>query len=86
MTVFCPNIQADLVYSHTGYYVISYLSAFVEQEITTENGASDDYVSNFSGAAFCLPHQPVGFLLGKTSNGVLPYVMDRVRHRSSTTK
>ena len=50
-----------------GYDVTSYFqSAFIEVRKTAENAASDGFGSNFSGAAFCLPHQLVGFLLGKT--------------------
>ena len=34
---------------------------------SVQNAASDGFGSNFSGAAFCLLHQLVGFLLGKSS-------------------
>ena len=30
---------------------------------TAKNAAADSFGSNFSGVAFCLPHQFVGFLL-----------------------
>ena len=40
------DTQADLIYSHTGYDVISYFqSAFIEVENTAENAASDVFVS-----------------------------------------
>ena len=48
-----------------------------------ENAASHGFVSNFSGATFCPPHQLVGPLLGKAPNDVLPYAMTPVHHRSS---
>ena len=52
------------VYNHTGYDITSYFrSAFIEVGKPAENAASDDFGSNFSGAAFCLPHQLVGILL-----------------------
>ena len=60
----CTDTHADLVYSHTGYYIISYFrSAFIEVRKTTENAASDSF-GFFCDAAFCLPHQSVGILLG----------------------
>ena len=58
------NIRADIVFSHTDYDVTSYFrSAYIEVRKTSENAASDDFWSNFSGAAFCLSHQLVGILL-----------------------
>ena len=58
------GIHADLIYSHAGYDVTSYFrSAFIEVRKTVENAASDGFGSNVSGAAFCLPHQLVRFLL-----------------------
>ena len=52
-----------VVYSHTGYDVISYFrSAFTEVQKTAENADSDGFGSNFSGAALCLPHRLVGIL------------------------
>ena len=60
----CTDIHADLVYSRTGYDVTRYFrSAFVEVRKTAENVASGGFVSNFSGAAFCLPCQLVDILL-----------------------
>ena len=58
------DIRADLVYGFTGYDVTSYFrSAFTEVQKAAENAASDGIGSNFSDAAFCLPHQLVGILL-----------------------
>ena len=53
-------IHADIVYSHTGYDVTSYFHQSSQK--TAANAACDGFGSNFSGAAFCLPHQLVGFL------------------------
>ena len=48
----------------TGYDVTSYFRlAFIKVRKTVDNAASDGFRSNFSGAAFCLPHQLVGILL-----------------------
>ena len=64
ITEFYTDFLPDLIYSHTGYDDISYFwSAFIEVENMAENAVSDGFVSNFSGAAFFLPNQPVGFLL-----------------------
>ena len=56
---------ADLVYRNTGYEVINpssrYFSKFEKK--TVESAASFGFGLNFSGAALCLPHQLVGFLL-----------------------
>ena len=51
---FRRDIHADLVYSRTGYHVISYFrSAFFEVlKKAAENAASGGFGSNFSGAAF----------------------------------
>ena len=55
--------KRTLVYSCTGRDVTSYFqSAFIEVRKTAENGASNGFRPNFSGAAFCLA-QPVGGLL-----------------------
>ena len=53
--VFCDNFRPEVVSD-----VIR--SAFLEVRKTIENAASSGFVSNFSGTAFCLPHQLVGFL------------------------
>ena len=47
-----------------GYDDISYSDRDLWMfEKTAQNAPSDGVGSNFSGAAFCLPHQLVGFLL-----------------------
>ena len=60
----CTDINDELIYSHTRYHVTSFFRlAFIEVRKTVENAASYDFLSNFSGVAFCLPHQLVGILL-----------------------
>ena len=57
------NIYADIVYSHSGYDVISYFqSAFIKVRKTAKIAPSDadGFGLNFSGAALYLPHQLVG--------------------------
>ena len=61
ITNFYTNIHADLLDSHTGYDAIS---VYTSSKETAQNAASDGFGSGFSGVAFCLPHQLVGFLLG----------------------
>ena len=57
------GIHVDIVYSNTGYDVTSYFgSAVIEVRETAENAASYGFGTNFSGAAFYLPHPLVGFL------------------------
>ena len=49
------DIHDELANSHTGYDITSnFRLAFIEFRKTAENTASDDFGSNFSGAAFCL--------------------------------
>ena len=56
----------------TGYDVTRYYrSAFIEVRQTAENAASDGFGSNFSGAAFCLPHQLVGILFSNFDRNLL---------------
>ena len=63
------DIQADIVFSHTGYDFTSYFrSTFIEVRKSARNAASDGR-SNLSGAALCLA-QPLGGLLVLTA-GVL---------------
>ena len=50
----CTDIRADLVngrHDTTSYFRM----AFIGVRQTAENAPSDGFVSNFSGAAFCLP-------------------------------
>ena len=49
----------------------------VQEKKMVENAASHGFLSIFSGTTFCLHHQLVGFVLGKTPNDVLPYAMTR---------
>ena len=64
ITKFIMDIQAEIVYSQTGYCVISYFRlTFTEVRKTTGIAASDGWWPNFSSAASCLLHQLVGFLL-----------------------
>ena len=57
----CTDIPADLVYSDNGYDVISYFQSKFEKN--SRKCPSDGFRSNFSSAAFCLPHQLVGVLI-----------------------
>ena len=58
------DIHVDLVYSQTGYDVISYFRlALLEVRKTAANAATNGFWSNFSGAAFCLSHQLMDLLL-----------------------
>ena len=58
------NFLPHLVNGHTEYDITSnFRSAFIEVRKPAENAASDGFGSNFSDAAFCLPHQMVGILL-----------------------
>ena len=67
------DIRADIVYSHTGYDVTrNFRSAFIEVRKTAQNAAFDGFGSKFSGAAFCLLHQLVGFLLLFTTSDTAP--------------
>ena len=50
-------------------------------EKTVQNAASDGFGSKFSGAAFCLLHQLVGFLLGKTRRCAFWPFWDDLRRR-----
>ena len=63
-TKFHTDIHADLVYNHSGYDVTSKFRSALFEVLTktAKNAASDVFVSNFSGAAFCLA-QPIGGLL-----------------------
>ena len=62
--LFNVEIHAGLLYSRTRYDVTSYFRfALIKIRKTAENAACDGFGSKFSGAAFCLPHQLVGFLL-----------------------
>ena len=64
ITTFYKDTHADLVYSRVKYDVISYFwSAFLEFRKNDRNATSAGFGSNFSGAAFCLPYQLVGYLL-----------------------
>ena len=55
---FYPDIQAELIFSHISYFQ----SGFIDVRKRPTNAASDGFGSNFSGVAFCLPHQLVSFL------------------------
>ena len=71
-----------LFYSHTGYDVTSFRSAFIEVRNTAENVASGGFGSNFGGAAFCLIHQLVGILLGQNAaTAFCPVVIGSVGRR-----
>ena len=49
------DTHADLVYSHTGYDVISYIqSAFIKVRKTAKY-AFNGFGLNFCGAVFCMP-------------------------------
>ena len=68
------DTQADSFYSCTGYDVASYFqSAFIDVRKTAENAASDDFASNFSGAAFCQPYQMEGILFIATRHNQIIY-------------
>ena len=57
------DIHADLVYTQTGYDVISYFqSAFLEAKKTAENATSNGFVLILFALRFCLSHQLVGFV------------------------
>ena len=58
------DIHADLVYSHAEM-TLSLLPVGIcgSSKNLAHNAAFNGFWSNFSGAAFCLPHQLVGFLL-----------------------
>ena len=53
------SLQPNRIWRHQVLPIGIYRSS----EWTAENTAASGYGSNFSGTAFCLPHQWVGFLL-----------------------
>ena len=55
-------MHTGILCSHTGYNVTNYFYSGVSSKKTVENAASGCFESNFSGAAFCLPHQIGGLL------------------------
>ena len=58
------GIHADLIHSHTGYDVISYFSlAFFDVRKNDHKCCLREFGANFSGAAFHLTHQLVGFFV-----------------------
>ena len=64
ITKFCMVVGDISPHKSAGYDVTSYIqSAFIKVPKTAKNAASDGIGSNLSGAAFCLPHQLVGYLL-----------------------
>ena len=54
---------------------------FIEVRKTVENATSDGFWSNFSGAAFCLLHQLVGFLFSSLAGYKNVAVRSPVRPR-----
>ena len=54
------DIHADPAFSHTDYQLLPIGISRCSK--TAKNAASDGFGSNFSGAAFRLPHQLVGIL------------------------
>ena len=62
ITKFNTLIGDNRPHKLAGFDVIScFWSAFIVVENTVVNATSNGFVSNFSGAAFCLPRQLVGF-------------------------
>ena len=57
-------MHADLLYNQIGYDLASYFrSAFIKVRRTAENATTDDFVSNFSIAPFCLAQRIGGLLV-----------------------
>ena len=58
------TVVVDIWFHKSAEYDITshFESVFIKVWKTAENAASDGFWSNLGGAAFCLPHQLVGFL------------------------
>ena len=82
---FYTGIHTVMSYSHTGYDVTSYFrTAFTEVRKTAENAASDSFRSQFSGVAFCLPHQLMDILF-TVSGSIRPAVIGQLSQILSTS-